>query len=382
MNHKLWKLLGYHLSTDVVNTFIVVFLNLFIWQKEKNVLDLAWFNLSMFVVWIFSYLLGAWVIHKTSMRVVFQLSNLFTVALFMILSFVEVKDPLLWLLFIGSVTGFMKGFLSSGKNLGVAAFGEKAEFASFFQYQMLFTKILQILTPLLFAFLLMLYGYKNVFLMMCVYSVLLLVLTFYIPKEENKNKEPLFEKMLSPFTSKKMKLLPISFLLGGVFSEFQTIFLVVFTFTITEDKFGVALLNISYSLLIIGLIYLYKKLTRISGIHWLFIGATTAFLGFGLIVFLEDWWLILANLLIVAGSFYFSTTYYSQQFEVMNELSSLDKERMLIWRECLLAFSRAFFLGMIILIGKVNDQTMGVIFCFVMVVTFLVPFVHKKIQEK
>lgn len=378
MNSKLWKLLMYNLSTDVVNTFVIIFVNLYIWDKGKSVADIAWFNLSQYLVWSVSHTIGAWVLHKTSMKTVFQFANLFTLSLFLVLSFVHLDSLLAWLILIGSCNGFMKGFSASGKNLGVAAFGEINEFNRYFQYQNLFSKTLQIVTPLMFAVLIHYIDYQGTFYVMCAYSLVLVGITFFIPNNINTNKEPLFKDMLSPFKSKALKYMPLSFLTGGIFSEFQGVFLMVFTFTITENKFGVAMLNVAYSVLILGLIYLNKKLKKVNGVKWLFIGASTAFIGFGMMIFLKDWWLIIANFFIVAGNFYYSTTYYSQQYETMNVLNEIEQKRMLIWRENLLVISRVILLSIIVLIGNITEITMGYIFCGVMIITMFVPFVHKK----
>lgn len=377
MNTKLWKLLFYSVSTDLIGVFIAVFLNLYIWKQGKSITDLAWFNLSTFLIWMLAYAIGAWVLHRTSMRVVFQIANGFAVALFLTLLFFPTDDKWLWIVTIGACTGMMKGFLSSGKTFGISAFGGKAEFNTYFQYQALAGSMLQIAAPLLFATLFLVLSYKAMFTLMSVYSITLMFVTLYVPNNpKSEMKEPLFKDFLSPFRSAKMKWLSLSYLLGGIFSEFQSVFLVVFTFQLTESNFGVALLNIAYSVLILILIQLNRRLGNVNGVQWLFAGATVAFIGFGMIMFLPQAWLLVANFFVVTGNFYFSTTYYGQQFEVISELSGIHKERMLIWREGMLCFARVLFLSFVVTQGPVDKEAMSHIFLLVIGVTLFVPFVH------
>src|SRR5690606_37857912 len=63
-----------------------------------------------------------------------------------------------------------------------------------------------------------------------------------------------------------------SALAAGVAMQFQNLFSVVFTFSVTVDKTMVALLNVLYTLCSFGGLYLYRKYSAKER-QWLIIGA-------------------------------------------------------------------------------------------------------------
>jgi hypothetical protein len=183
------------------------------------------------------------------------------------------------------------------------------------------------------------------------------------------------------FKEKNHRYLPLSYLSGGIFSEFQSIFLMFFTFTITDDYIWFALLNIFYTLLTLLSIHLYKKI-KIKDETWLFIGIATAFIGFGLSIILHGTWMIIPNILLVFGNFYYRSIYFSQQYQAIGEVDEIKKMQITTWREILLCVSRLTILSIIILFYHLSKNSIYWLFGITLLITLCVPFIHRSFKIK
>lgn len=383
---EMYRLLIFNTVSSIVFTFVYLFVNLYIWQQNQSLADLAWFNVSQFTLWSISYFVGSYIFNKTTLRTVMKVSSIFAVLLFFLLSFCEFENPLVWIIFSGSIFGTMKGLHSSGSTQALGMLGEGKEYTIYFQQNDLWNKTVNIVMPLVFALLLVAFDYKILFIIMLFFSVIMLLISNYLPDLkpiELFGKVNIYRNfsLLKVFKKKEHNLLPLSYLSGGVFSEFQSIFLLFFTFTITSDKMWVAILNILYTLLALISIRLYKRI-NLKDETWLFIGIGFAFTGLALSTFLEDWWMIIPNVLLVFGNFYYRSTYFAQQFQAINNEKPLLKFQITIWREILLCLSRVILLSMILIFNKYMDVSnylywlMGI----ALFTSLCVPFIHRSFE--
>jgi len=383
MNKELKALLVFTTFGGIIFTFVHLFVNLYIWQQDKEISDLAWFNLSQFTIWMAAYILGTYLFQKTSLIGVMKASSIFSLILFVVLAFVKIENQHAWILFIGACFGFMRGFFSAGQTMSIALLGKGKEHTEFFQQRALYEKVTSIFTPLLFAGLLYLLGYRGTFIIMLILSGFMFLGSFFLPKLTIKE-GTIFKKtgIKKVFNGKRTKYLPLSYLAGGVFSEFQVIFLTYFTFVISDEKLTVALLNIAYTLLTLYSIKLYKTYKKMSDEGWITFGILIAFVGFGLTPFLKGYWLFIPNILLVFGNFYYRTTYYAQQYQVMDGFSEVEKIRMLIWREVLLCFSRVTLLILVVSLGDMTGRNLFIVFLAVLLTSAMVPLIHRQFQLK
>lgn len=382
----MYKLLIFNTISNIVFTFVFLFVNLYIWKQNQNLADLAWFNISQFTLWSLAYFIGSYLFNKTSLRTVMKVSSLFSVILFSLLAFCEFDNPLTWIIFSGSVFGIVKGFHSSGSTQALGMMGKGREYTVYFQQNDLWNKTVNILMPLVFALLLVVFTYKILFVTMLIFSFILVLLSVTLP---NLKPTEFFGEVniyrhfsiFKVFKKKEHNMLPLSYLAGGVFSEFQSIFLLFFTFTITSDKIWVALLNILYTLLALISIRLYKKI-KLKDETWLFIGIGFAFTGLTFSIFLEDWWMIIPNILLVFGNFYYRSTYFAQQFQAINNEQPLLKFQITVWREMLLCVSRVILLSLILIFNIYMDVSnylywlMGI----ALFTSLCVPFIHRRFE--
>ncbi|WP_273854011.1 hypothetical protein [Guptibacillus spartinae] len=384
MNNGLKRMILFNTSTSVVFTFVDLFVNLYIWQQNKQLLDLVWFNFFMFSLWSISYVSGSYLFYKKDLKTVMRAGSIFSLILFGLLSFVTFDEPFHWIMFAGSIYGLMRGVFSAGITLALSILGEGKEFKLFFQQSAFWRKAVNNFIPLTFAFILSTLNYGNTFIVMFIFSIGLFLLSFMLPDISPKK-----DRISNPFTKEiglkkvfkggKTKLLPYSYYFGGMFAEFQTIFLMYFTFTITEDKFFVALLNVFYTLLVFIMIKLFNA-SKLSPVSWMIIGILLAFLGLGLATTLSNLWLLVPNILLVIGNFIFRTNYYSQQYEQLEGEGKTKRIQITIWREVILCISRISFLTIIIILHAIDLFSIYILLSMIIFTTSIVPVIHNKFK--
>lgn len=383
------RLLVMSTVSGVIFNYINLFINLFIWEKGRNISDVAWFNLVLFVCWGFAFVFGAQILNKYSLRLVFRLSAVFGVLTFWMVYAIDVEPKYLYLALLAVPVGITNGLNSCAQNLGVSLFGKGEEFAVYFSVSNIIGQVIQIVNPLLFAIVIQSIGYNGSFAVMLVFVAIMIVVSSFVPNMtlsgEHKTKMTDY-RYSKVFYNRALKWMIPSIIAAGFFMQFQGLFSLIFTFSVTENKLIIAILQITYTICTMISMYLYRKYRdqgRLTDSFWLMLGMVLASVGFGIALYPTAPILVISNILTTVGLFFFATIWNARQFITINLLSPAAKTRILVWRELLLVLSRIIVLAPVLGIKDFSSWPFRLlmVFCFASALT--IPYLSKKgIEEK
>jgi MFS transporter, YQGE family, putative transporter len=354
---ELLRLLIMNAVSFIIFIYIGIFVNLFIWEQGHRIFDVTWFNLSMFFTWGFAFSFGAGLLKKWSVRLLFGISAGFGGTAFLLLSLLKLDNRLLWIALIGIPVGAMWGFFAVAQNLCVSLLGKGKDFGNFFAASTTVSQILNMSVPLLSAQVIHGFGYTGSFGLMLVFVIGMLVMSRFVPevslRDQNPIPDPWYASLnwRSVFPSSGLKWLIPSCLAGAFIIQFQNLFGLLFTFTVTENKTIIALLNMLYTCSSLLALFMYRRY-RMSEFRWFVLGLGLLAAGFLLVLYPAKPLLIVSNVLMTMGLFYFSTNWNGQQFRMIAVMTPAEQARLLVWRECLLSLTRCF---MLLLILQIED---------------------------
>lgn len=385
---ELRKLLLMNTVSYTIFIYIGIFVNLYIWEQEHKIFDVSWFNLFVFTAWGFAFAAGAHWLKQWSIRLLFGLSALSGGTAFLLLSFLQLDNRLLWIAMIGVPVGMMWGFASSAQNLSVSMFGKGRDFGNYFAASNTISQLLSMIVPVISAQVIKWFGYDSSFILMLIFLSAMLVLSRFLPGISLKGllaqKEPWLEifKWNKVFPTPNTRWLIPSSLAAGVFLQFQNLFVLLFTFSITNDKMIIALLNTLYTLCSLFSLYLYRKM-HLREQTWLFISITLLAAGFLVVLYPESLILVISNILTTIGMFYFSSSWNGQHFRLISGFSAIQQSRMMVWRECLLCISRCAMLLIILHVPDFKGVAFILVIALALINLLLIPyFQYKAMQGK
>lgn len=372
----------------IIFIYIGIFVNLYIWEHAHRIGDVAWFNLVLFLVWGFTFYIGAKMLRRFSIRVLFACSGLSGGIAFLLLSFLHIDNRMLWIAMIGVPVGMMWGFFSSAQGLSISLAGKGKDFANYFAAQGILTQILNVTVPILSAQVIYWFGYPGSFGLMLLFVIVMLVFSYFLPQislkgmidrnEKISVRTKLSWRFYVPTTS--LRWLAVSALVAGVFLQFQGLFALIFTFSVTENKFYIALLNTCYTLATLLALYLYRKI-RARERTWLLVCMVTLLVGFLIVLYPTAPLLVISNVLTTIGLFYFGTVWNAQHFRVISEFSIAERARILVWREGLLTVSRCLVLVLILPLADFRGLPFYMLLGFTLLTLLVLPFVQSRMVQ-
>lgn len=379
------RLLLMNAMSFIIFIYIGIFVNLYIWEQGHRIADVAWFNLFLFLTWALSFSLGAWLLKRWSIRLLFGLSALSGGTAFLLLSFLHLDNRMLWISIIGMPVGIMWGFFSCAQNLSISTSGKGQEFGNFFAASNTISQITNMSVPIVAAQVIGWFGYSGSFTLMLLFVTGMLITALTLPRISLKSKDLHRQnwgetmKYRQVFMEPRLKWLIPSCLAAGLFLQFQGLFALLFTFSITEDKTIIALLNTLYTSSSLFALFLYRKL-KLGERTWLHAAILLLAGGFLLMLYPVPVVLILSNVMTTVGLFYFGTTWNAQQFRAISHHPPERQSSLLVWRECLICLTRCV---MLVLILFVKDFS-GVVFVLLISVAigtlFSIPYFQKKLE--
>ncbi|TBL79924.1 MFS transporter [Paenibacillus thalictri] len=331
-------------ASMIIFNYIGIFVNLYIWEQGKRIMDVTWFNLVLFVVWSLAFALGARLLSVFTTRFLIRTVAISGCLTFLLLSFLHLDSRMLWIAIIAVPVGLMWGFYASTQNITLCIFGKGKDFEGYFSVATIIGQVVSIVNPVAFAFVIKWIGYSGSFLLMFVFVIGLLIVSFTIPPITlAKEPEPLFNQKMKfshVFSYPGLRWMVPSCLSAGVFLQFQGLFAIIFTFSVSGDKLVIALLNVLYALSSIGSMILYRKLQQVRSGVWLAVGMTAICGGFLFALLQYPLFLVVSNILTTIGLFYFGTVWNTGQFRVMSKHTAMEQTRILLWREWFLNIPR------------------------------------------
>ncbi|MEF3306002.1 MFS transporter [Paenibacillus sp. GYB003] len=355
MSDALRRWLIMNMMSYTIFVYVGIFINLFIWEKNRLISEVAWYNLILYVSWAFAFAAAAYLLTKATVRLLLAVSAFAGGSAFVLLSTLELDNRLLWIALIGMPVGVMYGFFSAAQNLSVSSSGTSAELGRYFSTAGSIQQGVTLVVPLLTAVIISLAGYSGTFGLMLVFLLGMLVFSFAMPKLSFRGQsgEPGDGRDLRASWSRKPGLFwfTASNLAAGVFLQFQQFFLLVFTFNVTENKFWIAALNALYTLATLAGLFAYRRF-GLKDFTLLFVGCVLVSGGFLIVLVPAKPVLIASNLLTAVGMFCVVAAWNTLQFKWIKPLAAPQQARALVWRETMICVTR---IGTLVLVLSVDD---------------------------
>lgn len=370
-------------SSMIIFNYIGIFVNLYIWEKDKSIFDVTWFNLTMFVSWIIAFAVGARILTRYSNRLLIRITAICGGLTFLLLSFLELDNRLLWITIVGLPVGVMWGLYASTQNMTLSLYGKGRDFEAYFSYSSIIGQAVSIINPIVFAIVIKLIGYNGSFLLMFLFVAILLGVSFMIPHITlSQEKTPLFERIRfsDVFSTAALRWMVPSCIAAGVILQFQGLFALIFTFSLSNDKLVIAMFNVMYAISAITAMILYRRLRIKSGV-WLTIGV--AFISLGFLCALQPVapLLVVSNVLTTVGMFYYGTVWNTRQFRIISDSSPIEQARIFLWREWILCSSRIVMLLFILFVKDIKGGIFIALIALAVASGMALPFFSRKSEE-
>lgn len=393
MSSEIRKLLVMNAITSVVTVYIGIFVNLYIWQENQRIADVSLYNMAMFVSWGAAFAAAAKLLTRFSIRLPLCLSALCGGAAFFYLMTSHLDNRTLWIILLGIPVGAMFGLAQAAQNLGVALQGRGSEFAPYFAAVNIIVQVVSIAVPIASAKVIDGFGYGGSFALMLAFLALMLVFSARMPRirlrkpegaADMANKADLVEsRRFGKFGARLAfgrpgaRWIVLSLMAAGVFMQFQNLFALLFTFTVTQNKLLIALLNVAYTLSSLLGLWLYRRF-RSGEMRWLWLGNGLLAAGFLIALLREPAALIVSNVLTTIGMFYFSTVWNAQQFRYIEFAGAASQTSFLVWRECILIATRCALLAMTMSLTRLQGVGFVTIVGITIACMLVIPLVQSK----
>ncbi|MZQ85504.1 MFS transporter [Paenibacillus sp. 5J-6] len=377
------RLLLMNAVSIVIFNYIGIFVNLFIWEKNNSISEVVWFNLIMFITWTFGFAGGYRLLTSYTTRVLIRINAFCGAIVFLLLSVLELDNRLLWITIIAIPIGIMWGLYAVTQNITLSVYGKGKDFEQYFSIANIINQIVSIINPIAFALIIKWIGYSGSFLLLMLFVALLLIVSFHIPSITLAGEsERLFRRFRFRlvFSSSALRWMVPSFMATGIFLQFQVLFALVFTFTVSEDKLVIAILNVLNACFAMGAMFMYKRLKVREG-TWLFIGTIFVSIGILLPLLPKAPLLIISNILTTIGMFYFGTIWNTRQFRIITKQTAIQQAHIFLWRECFLNASKILLLILALSVKEINGGTFIQLILLALVCALMVPYFSGKSME-
>jgi YQGE family putative transporter len=386
VSKEMRKLLIMNAISSVIAIYIGIFINLYIWEHNHSIAEVSLYNMSMFISWGITFAIAAKLLTRFSIRLTLAVSALCGAAAFLYLMSIHLDNRFLWIIFLGVPVGAMFGFSQASQNLSIALRGKGSEFAPYFASMMVILQMLSVAVPFVSAKVIDWFGYVGSFGLMLLFVALMLSFSIFMPRitlasPSNQRSSPRKMSFRSAFGHPGSKWILFSLLAAGVFMQFQNLFMLLFTFSITQDKVLIALLNMLYTFCSLLGLFIYRKI-QFDEMRWLWIGTLLIAVGFIVVLFRYPFALITSNVLTSIGMFYFMTVWNAQQFRFIQHAGPTSQTSFLVWRECILVVTRCLLLGLTLPLKNMGGMGFALIIGVAVVCLLAIPvFQHRAIRE-
>ncbi|SDC70834.1 hypothetical protein SAMN02799630_01246 [Paenibacillus sp. UNCCL117] len=377
------KMLLMNASSNIIFNYIGIFVNLYIWEQGHRIFDVAWFNLIMFLAWGLSFATSSRLLSRFTTRLLIQITAACGGLTFLLLTTLTLDNRLLWIAILAVPVGVMWGTYASTQNITLSLIGKGQDFEQYFAAASIVGQIISIINPVVSALVIQWIGYNGSFLLMLVFVTVLLVVSFFIPKITLSDQSvTVFHNMRfhHVFSYSALRWMIPSCLAAGVVLQFHNLFTLIFTFSVSSDKLVIAMLNVLYTVSTMAAMLLYRKL-RVQERRWLMIGVALLSAGFLFPLLEISVFLVVSNILMTIGMFYFGTVWNTEHFRLISKHTAIEQARILIWREWMLIISRVVILVWILGIENLHGAPFVALLLISIAGALSIPFFSKKSRE-
>ncbi len=364
MTHTAFKISLMRVIYSFFKNFIMIFVNIYLWQTGHSIQAVALFNLFNYLAASASFHLGNLVALRNG-RINYLLSSLSFIALFLIAIW-QGEDTWRYAAWIGILGGLGDGFFFFNLNTFQASELNKDEMDHFMVWMGIVTKVTSILSPLISGLLTALYGFRAMAMTLLALLIFQFALALTLPAGRVGSLPRFNFKAMWERPSLRSTLL--THVVRAPYNEFTILTNSVFIYILTQNEALTGVLNSTFAIASILMFWVYrllqKKWTRR---HLMFSGAIahTAAIFFLFQPSLVSF--ILYNLATAIGGAFFGQPLTGVQIHCAKAHASDEAEMLgiLQTRVILLTLGRCLFFGAVYLwySGFESPLYMGLLLC-------------------
>jgi MFS transporter, YQGE family, putative transporter len=365
---------------SIINNYITIFINLYIWEGHHKISQVAWFNVAMLAFWSIAFLVGGKLFTLYSLRVTTKISSLAAVVAFVFLLTLHDVPSYVWNLCVGGCVGVMCGTYFMSQNMLISFFGKGEDFKTYFSMFNIAQQIISIINPILFAMIIKWFGYSASFGIMCAIICVLFALTFYIPQATvtKEDKEKPFFRVNNPFGRlNQLKTFLISCIVMGLVLQFQVLFVQLFTFSLSDNKIIIGSLNVLYTVITIVAFRISRRI-QAPVIRWLKFGGVLMVLSYLIALYPSPTIFVIINIFSTLGYFFVTTNWNASQFSYLSQFQSTALTKSMIAREISLNVGRMLMLCLITQVEDFKGSIYGSLIIFSVLCVGLMLLVEQK----
>lgn len=364
MTHAALKMSLMRVIYSFFKNFIMIFVNIYLWQTGHSIQAVALFNLFNYLAASVSFHLGN-VVALRDGRINYMLSSLSFIALFLIAIW-QGDETWRFAAWIGILGGLGDGFFFFNLNTFQASELNKDEMDHFMVWLGIVTKVTAILSPLISGLLTALYGFRAMALMLLVLLIFQFFMALTLPSGRVGSLPRFNFKMMWERPSLRNALL--THVVRAPYNEFTILTNSVFLYVFTQNEAFTGVLNSAFAVASILMFWIYRLFQKKwSRRDLMFSGAVahTAAIFFLFQPSLLSF--ILYNLATAIGGAFFGQPLTGVQIHSAKAHSADEAEMLgiLQTRVILLTFGRCLFFGAVYLwyTGFESPLYMGLLVC-------------------
>jgi MFS family permease len=273
----------------------------------------------------------------------------------------------------------MTGFFWMANNFAISTFGKGKETMEFLSKSTILNQVIGISVPILSALVINWFGYRGSFILMLVFALIMFFAVNLIPKI--KLDVDASERYIPMLKDSKTKWMIVSSFVGGMFTSFQSVFILIYTFTVTDNKLIIALLSVGYTIISLLTYYAYKKGSWMGENKWLAFGMVLMSIGFISALAGNAAFFILSNILTTIGSFFTGSVYSAQIFRVFEKDNPSVRANMLVIYEWALNLGRVMMLVFVMFIKFPKGTYFLTLMSIAILLSLLIPLIQKKMLQ-
>ncbi|MCY0894427.1 MAG: MFS transporter [Acidibacillus sp.] len=370
---EVWALIIINMMMSIIFNFTSIFINLFLWNQGQNIFSVSLFNLSSVALLFVSYLVGSYFLYQRSIRFVLVMSCIFAGFSFFALYLSHGQAKEWMIIFVGAMSGITQGLFWSANNSALYRFLKSEQYADYFSVNTVIAQAVTILVPLFSSLIIFELTFHVAFLFMLIFVIFGLLSTLRLPNvsmHQSLYQDIGFKKTFSKPGTK--------WSIGAIFSsgfinQFLALFSMVFIFNITNQVGMVALLNVGYSIVSLGGLFLYRRY-HISQNKWLIIGVLLIFSSYIMALYDQLTLGIMVVLFMRLGSLFFSASSSRQRYRVLMQGDIIWRTKMGMWLEIPLVLARSSVLIVALYVHEVKDGAFLLLIILSSLAMLLIPF--------
>lgn len=353
---SVWRVIGVNAAMSVVFNFVSIFVNLYWWNQGEAILAVSLFNLLATVALFVAYLTGSYYLWRKDIRFVMLLSSAAAALTFLGLFVYQPAWRLEYLMGIGLAFGLAQGFFWAANNASMYTVLKAEQWADYFSVNTVVGQALAVVIPLVSAGLVSGIGFRGSFLAMLGVVGLAAWVSMRLPHQGLS--ENLFQHVRPReiFHKPGIPWVMVVVLASGVINQFLTLFSMLYIFTVSNNVGIVAVLNIGYSLALLGALVVYRR-ARLSQDAWLVLGVGLVLASYAVAFWGGDGRIALITVLLMRlGGLYVSGASGRQRYRVVMQGDVLWRTRLGLWMEVPFAVSRCAILTGAMFVSRLGDS--------------------------